>query len=104
MAQFTEVLAAQTKQSRAIELCVSADVVVGVRVKFAALAVGPDFSCLITGVQVNRRGTPVFLFSRHVAAAFQQKNALASGRQFGGQGSASGPGSDDDDVVVIIRH
>src|SRR5712691_5549704 len=75
-----EVLLAQPEESRAIEFRVSADVIVGVRMKVLAFPVFPYFFGVVLPLQIDNSGVPVVLLPRHVVTAFKQKNLLSCGR------------------------
>src|SRR5919109_1798260 len=74
MANLAEVFLAQPKQRRTEEFRIAADVVIGVRVKFLAVLIVPDFFGLIFSLEVDRPRVPVVLFSGHIAAAFNKQN------------------------------
>src|SRR5690349_6131786 len=70
VADFVEVFPAQTKESRAVKLRVSADVVVRVRMERFAVLVTPFFLRLVFNFDVDRARVPVGLFAAYVVAAF----------------------------------
>src|SRR6266699_1988114 len=104
MTQLAEVLFAQTEQRRAIELCVPANIVVGMGMQILPVAILPHFLGAVLALQVYNRRTPVVLFARDIVAPFEKKDLLSGRRQLGGERSAPGAGSDDDDVVMVIGH
>src|SRR3974390_1143987 len=101
MTNLSKVLLPQPEQSSSIELGVSADVIIGVRMEFLAISVAPDFLGLILAFGIDRFGIPVVRLTRDVVAAFQQQNALSGWRQFVGQRAAARARADDDNVVVV---
>src|SRR6476659_4806011 len=104
MTQLAEVLFAQTKQRRAIELCVPADIVVGMGMQILPVAILPHFLGAVLALQVYDRRTPVVFFARYIVASFEQKDLLSGRRQFGRECSTPRAGSDDHDVVEVMGH
>ena len=68
MMDLAEVVFAQAKQRRAVELGVAADIVGGVGVQLFAILVVPDFLCLVFSLKIDGAGAPVVFFSGNVAA------------------------------------
>jgi hypothetical protein len=101
VADFTEVFPSQTKQSRAVKLCVSADVVIGVWVKGLAVLVAPFFLGLVFPFDVDGARVPVVPFATHVVAAFDEENILSARSECVRECSSSRPCADDDDVIVL---
>src|SRR4051812_42220248 len=104
MAQLAEVLFAQTEQRRAIELCVTANIIVGMGTQILPVAILPHFLGRVLALQVYDCRTPVVLFARDIVASFEHKDLFPGRRQLGGERSAPRSGSDNDDVVVAIWH
>ena len=74
MANLTEILFAQPEQRRAVEFCVTADVVVCVRMKRFPV---PGFFRVIFCLEIDSLRAPVVLLARHIVAAFEQQDFLA---------------------------
>ena len=101
MSQLAEILFAQPEQRRAIELSISADIIVRVRVERLAVPVVPGFLSVVFGFQVDGAGAPVVLLAGHVVSALQQQDALAGRGQAVGQRATARPCPDDDHVIVV---
>ena len=104
VAQFAEILFAQTEQSSAVKLRVAAHVIVGVRVEILAVLVKPGLLGVVVAVHVDDLGVPVCLLARNVVAALENQDPLSGRRQVVGERSATRTGSDDDYVVAIVGH
>ena len=105
MANFPEILFAESEQGRAEKLRVTADVVVGVRVQLFAVPVPPHFRGLVLALGIDRAGIPVVLLARHIVTAFEQENAFARRRQPVRERATARAGADNNDVVVCgLRH
>src|ERR1044072_7854758 len=81
MANLPEILLAKSKERRAIELRVAADIVICVRVKLMAAAVTPGLFRVVPGIYIHRAGIPVLLLALDVIAALQEQDALSRIRQ-----------------------
>ena len=103
MANLTEVFFPETEQRGAVEFCIAADVVVGVRMQLFAVLVVPHLFGLVLSFEVYGAGIPVVFFARNVAAAFQEQDALAGGSQFMGQRAAACAGPDNDHIEMVLR-
>src|SRR5437667_8811976 len=104
VAQLAEVFLAKAEQCRAVKLGVSANVVVGVRMQVLAVLVEPGLLSVVMAFHVHELRVPVRLFARDEVAAFEDEDSFAGRRQMISQGAATGPGSDDDYVIVIFIH
>src|ERR1051326_2606063 len=71
MLQLAEVFFAEAKQSRAIKLCVSPNVVVGMRMQVFAVLIEPALFCVVVPVHIDDLRVPVAFFARHVSATLQ---------------------------------
>src|SRR5438876_1089220 len=103
MANFTEIFLAQPEQSRAEKFGVAAHVIVCVRVQVFAILVAPDFFRVVFALLVDGLGAPIVLFARHVRAALNEQNPLATRGEPMCQRAAARAGADDDDVEVIVH-
>ena len=81
MLQLAKVLFSQTKQRRAVEFRVAADVIVGMRVQFFAGGIQPGFFGLVFAIEVDCFGIPVIFFPRNPSAPFQNQNPFSAGRE-----------------------
>jgi hypothetical protein len=81
MSNLTKVFLSQTKQSGAVELRVTTDEIVRVRMQLLAVAVAPRFFRVVFGLEVYGARAPVVLFTRNVIAAFEEQDLLARGRE-----------------------
>ena len=97
-----EVFLPQTKQRRAEEFRVAADVVIGVRVELIAVFIVPLFFSLVFPFEVHRARVPVVFFPRHVATAFNEQNFLPGRGELVSQGAAASAATDNDDVIMIV--
>ena len=102
MADLAEVLRPQAEQGRAVELRVSADVVVDLRRELVAVAVQPELRRTVLALHEDRGGVPVVPLARQVVTTFEQQDLLAGRRQPVSERASTGPGADDDHVVAAI--
>src|SRR5690349_14581926 len=102
MSNLTKVFLPQTKKSSAVELRVTTDEIIGVRVKLLALVVAPRLFRVVFAFEVYGARAPVVLFARNVIAALEQKDLLSRGRKTVGQRPSARARADDDYVVLII--
>ena len=77
MADLAEVLFAQPEERGAVELGVSADVVVGVRMERLAVLVVPHVFGVIFRLDVDGARAPVVLLAPDVVAPLEQENPFA---------------------------
>src|SRR6266568_4549111 len=98
-----EVALPEAEQDRAVELGVSADVVVLLRLELVAVLVRPTAGVVVAPFRPDGSGTPVLRFARQPAAAFEQQHLRPRRCQRMGDRAAAGAGSDDNDVVVITH-
>src|SRR6516165_12102745 len=103
MANFPEVFLAQAEESGSVELCVSSNIVVCMRMKRLSVLAAPFFLRLIFAVDVYGPRIPVGFFAANVVAALENQNALSCRGQGIGKGATACAGSDDDHVIVAIR-
>jgi len=96
-----KILAAQTIQHAAPELCVATDVVMRVGLELAAGLVKPPLARPVTQVLPDGFRVPVLVFLRHEIAAFYYENAGGRAGQRVRDGPAARTGADDDEVVVV---
>src|ERR1700752_4413966 len=104
MFDLVEVSLAQSKQSSAVEFCISFDVIVCVWGYRAATGVVPRLLRVVLAFKVDSFGAPVVFFTRDVIAAFEQQNLFAGRSQLICERASSGAGSDDDYVVMFCGH
>src|SRR6185369_14476324 len=102
MPNLTEVFFPQTKERGAVELRVTTDEIIRVRMEFFTFVVAPCFFRVVFAFEVYGTRTPVVLFTRNVIAALEEKNLLARGRETVSQRAAARARADDDYVVVIV--
>src|SRR6516162_11363224 len=101
----SKVLLPQPEQSCTVKLCVSANVVVRVRMEWFAGFVLPDLFRLIFPFDVDGAGIPVGFFARDIVAPLEQQDSLAQRRQSVGQRPTACAGADNDHVeLVLSRH
>ena len=74
MTNLSEVLFSQTKERRAVELCVTADEIIRVRMKFLAVAIAPRLFGVVFPFEIYGARAPVVLFTRNVIAALEEKD------------------------------
>src|SRR5712692_5147492 len=98
--QLAEILVAQPEQRCAIELRVSAYVVVRVRMQRLAIAVAPLFTRVVLRVLDDGARAPVVLLPRYKTAAFENQDPLACGCELIGERAAARACADDDYVIV----
>ena len=67
--EFTEIFFTQAEERRSIELGVTTNVVVGVRMKVFAISVFPMFGSLVLAMNIHFEGIPVIFFALDVIAA-----------------------------------
>src|SRR5436305_14318366 len=105
MLDVAEVLFAHTEESRAVKLCVAADIIVRVRVQHFATRVTPTLFSVVAAFDVDEARVPVLLLARDVIAALTDQDALAGrGERVGERAAASSRADDDDVVMIIARH
>ena len=104
MLDLAEVLRPQPVQRGAVELRRPADEVVDLRLERRAVGVVPGVGRDVPAVDEHRLGLPVLRLARQEVAPLQQQDPLAGRGKGVGEGAASGPCPDDDDVVVIGHH
>ena len=102
--EFAEVALAQAEQGGAVDFRVAADIVVQAGVERLAGAAEPGLLRLIGAVDEDGLGVPVGAGARQVVAALEHQDALAGRGEIVGEGGATGPAADDDDVVMVIWH
>src|SRR5215472_4479572 len=78
MPDFSEVFPAQAEQGRAVELRVSPDIVIRVRMERLSVLIAPLLFGLILAFDVDGARIPVGLFATYVIAALQDQNTLTS--------------------------
>src|SRR6266496_6067407 len=98
-----EVALPEAEQDRAVELGVSADVVVLLRLELVAVLVRPAAGVVVAPFRPDSRGTPVLRFARQPAAAFEEQDRGPRRCQRVSDRAAARAGSDDYDVVVITH-
>src|SRR5215467_948994 len=103
MPDFPKVFPAQAEEGRAVELRVSPDVIIRVRMERLPVLIAPFFLGLILALDVDRSRIPVGLFATYVIAALQDQDTLAGRGQCVGQRASASAGPDDDYVVVLVR-
>ena len=96
-----EVLRAQPVERGAVQLGGPADEVVDLRLERGAVGVVPGVGRDVPAFQEHLLGLPVLGLARQEVAPFEQQDPLAGRREGVGQGAPTGPGPDDDDVVVV---
>src|SRR6185437_13423269 len=101
MHHLAEVALTQPKERRAVDLGVTANVVVKRGAEGVAGGVRPNLASLVGAVDENGLRAPVLLTARQVIAALQDQDALARRGQTVGQRGATRPAADHDEVMVI---
>ena len=96
-----EVAFPESEQDSAIHLGIAADVVVLFWAELLAVLIGPFAGVVISPFGPDRSRAPVFGFARQPTAALDKQNACTRRCQSMCDRAASGPGPDDDDVVVV---
>src|SRR5215467_4324909 len=81
VADLAKVFLAQTEQRGPIELSVTTDIVVCMRMQLRAVPVVPHLLGVVLTLGIDGATVPVLLFPRYVVAAFQQEDAFARGCQ-----------------------
>ena len=71
--------------------------------RFARL-VTPGIARNIAVLNEHLFGAPILGFPSQPIAALEQQDAFAGRSQVAGQGAATGPGTDDDNVIVSVAH
>ena len=104
MLDLPEVLRPQPVQRGAVELRRPADEVVDLGLERRAVGVVPGVGRDVPAVDEHRLGLPVLRLPRQEVAPLQQQDPLAGRGKRVGEGAASGPRPDDDDVVAIGHH
>src|SRR5215813_7948515 len=102
MANLTKVFFAQTKESSAVELRVTTNEIIGVRMKFPTFAVSPRLFRVVFSFEVYSAGAPIVFFTRNVIAALEKNNLLARRREAVSKCASACTRADDDYVVMII--
>src|SRR6516225_4875423 len=82
MPDLSKVFLAQPEQRGAVELSVSAHVVIGVGMEVLAVTILPLFLRLIFPLKINGSGAPVVFLTRDVITPFEQQNLLSGWREF----------------------
>src|SRR5215469_16844537 len=98
MAHLREVLLAQAEQRRAVEFGVAADPIIRVRMEVFSIAVLPGLFRCVLALDIDGARAPIVLFTGHVIASLQNKNALARRGDAIGQSAASCSAADNNDV------
>src|SRR5215469_14482153 len=75
---FSKVFPAQTEQGRAVELRVSTDVVIRVRMERLTVLVAPLLLGLILALDIDGARIPISLFPPNVVAPFEDQDTFAS--------------------------
>src|ERR1044072_828253 len=101
MANLPEILLAKSKERRAIELRVAADIIICVRVKLMASAIAPGLFRVVPRLYIHGAGVPVLLLALDVIAALQEQDALSRVRESVRERPPSSSRADDDYVVMI---
>ena len=104
MPRFAKIPLTQPQQHRAVHLRVAADPVMDAGVERLAVLVVPGLSCLVSVLGKDCFGVPIFPFTRQVATAFQDQDALPRRGEAMRECAAAGAASDDDDVVMFSGH
>src|SRR5690349_6670589 len=105
MPNLTEVFFTQSKERSAVELRVTANEIIRVRVQLFAFAIAPRLFRVVSRFEVYGARAPVVLLAWNIVAAFQDQDLLARGREFVGQRAATRARADDDyDVVIVAGH
>src|SRR5690349_25083373 len=102
MPNLTEVFFPQTKESSTVELRVTANKIIRVRVQRLAFAIAPRLFRVVFRFEVYGARAPVVLLARNIVTAFQDQDLLARGREFVGQRAATRARADDNYVVMIV--
>ena len=103
MNQRAKIRLSESEQRGAVELGVTTDVVVRVRMERCAGLVLPHFLCVVLRVDVDRTRAPIVLLPWDEVASLEQKDALARWCKAMRKCATTGSGADDDDVVSISR-
>src|SRR5215470_8195815 len=77
MANLSEIPLSQAEESCAVELRISAHIVVRMRMQLLPLLVAPEFFCVVLGIDVDELWIPVGLFAGDIIATLQDENPLA---------------------------
>ena len=102
MAKLAEVLRTEPEQCCAVELGVSPDVVVDLRLELAAVPVVPALLGEVLRADEHRFGLPVVALSGQERASFQPEHLHAVRGEPVPEGPAARAGPDDDNVVVLV--
>src|SRR6266481_5330655 len=102
MPNLAKILLPQAEKSGPVELCVAANIVVGVRMQVAALNVAPDFLRVVPGFDIDGLRTPIVFLASDIIAAFENQNPLSRRSQVVGQRPSTRSRPDDDQVVLIV--
>jgi hypothetical protein len=95
-----KILLAQAKECRAVELGCTADEVMRAGPKKLAVLVAPIARRDVAVLLEDFLCAPVFRFAREPAAAFEDEDAFARGREVPGEGAPASSATNDDDVVI----
>ena len=82
VAQFAEILFAQTEQCGAVELGVASDVVVGMGMQVFSVLVEPGFLCVVVGVYVYELRIPVRFLSGNIVTALENQIRFPEGARW----------------------
>src|SRR3954451_886026 len=100
MTELAEVLRTEPEERRTVELGVAPDVVVHLRGESSSVLVVPELGRPVLALDEHRRRVPVVPLARQVAAALEQQDLLAAGREPMRERPPAGTSADDDDVPV----
>src|SRR4051812_21105868 len=93
----------EPEEDPAVELRLSAYVVVLAGVEGLSSLVVPRLACLVLVAHEDRATVPVVGLAAQVVAALEQQDALSRGRKPVGERAAPSAGADDDDVVLAAH-
>ena len=99
--QLAEVRLPQPVQRRSVELRRSAHEVVDLGLEGFPLLVVPGVLRDVSVVDEDGGGVPILGLSGQPVPAFEDQHSLSRGRQAVGERASAGPGSHDDDVVLV---
>jgi len=102
VAQLAKIFFPQSKKGSAVELRISTNVVVRVRVKGLPGLVLPYFFRLVFPFDIDSPRIPVALLTRDVVASFQKQDSLARRSKGISERAPAGARADDDDVELIL--
>src|SRR5579871_5549015 len=101
MPDLIEVSLPEPQEDSAIDLAVAADKIMQPRMKGLAIRTVPSLLCLIARIYEYGLAVPILAFSRQIATALEEEDALPGLRQAPRHGAATRTGADNDHIVMF---